>query len=160
MLQILQDAWNPRCFLAEMGRHLLDTAADQVPFFAAGPAAPAPYVPMPISGLSPASSFSNGSITASALRPRFLHGDTWEGSYSSTMFRIPQSESQLVILSIGHVLSISNFFYCVYKQRSDFFNFFPSIFPLQQSAMSLSPTLPHARTTRTWTSRASPLSVE
>src|SRR5664279_123329 len=65
------------------------------------------------------------SITVSALRPRFLHGDTAsEGSYSSNVFRIPQGECQLVILSIGNVLSLSNFFYCVYKQRSDCCNFF------------------------------------
>ena len=40
------------------------------------------------------------------------------------MFRIPQGECQLVVLSLGIVLSLSNFIYCVYKQRSDCFNFF------------------------------------
>src|ERR1041385_8248418 len=63
------------------------------------------------------------SINVSALRPRFLLVETWASSNPSNVFRIAQSECQLVILSIGNVLSLFDLFNCIYKLLRDCFNF-------------------------------------
>src|SRR3954465_5306584 len=63
------------------------------------------------------------SISVSALRPRFLLVETWASSNPSNVFRIAQSECQLVILSIGNVLSLSDLFNCIYKLLRGCFNF-------------------------------------